>query len=193
MCGGGRMKYDQLPDGQALVHIARGFNAEVVGQNTITALAPRNLIKPGDPVAALAWSKTYNCRILLPLTWGMQIAGDRLTFNARDDRLFDAPSWREPMLQGHRCLVLFSSFIEKNTDFRHSTSQFLTLAGIYKAGRVVIVTTNPNTDVRAVHHRMPAIIDDPLGIRMWIKPELEADLAHNLLEPYPGRLIKSAA
>lgn len=193
MCGGGRMRYDQLPNGQALIHIARNLGAEVVGVNTPTLLAPRDLVKPGEPVMTVVWSKTYQTRVLLPMIWGWQTSWSQNNIiNARDDRLLTLNSWREPMENGQRCIVLFSSFIEKGQDFSLGNNQMIALAGIYQANHVVIVTTEPNDDVRPIHHRMPAVMD--VGtISRWTQPEYSPLRAQHLLEPYQGKLLRRVA
>lgn len=194
MCGGGRRDFSKIKEaGQPLIHIARSFEAEIIGGNTVNLLPSSSLVKGGDFLAALAWSKRYQTRVLVPLVWGIQIMDRNLTINARDDRLFESRTWREMMNKGQRCLILFSSFLEKGRDFALPDNQFLTLAGIYHAGRAAIITTAPNEDVAEVHHRMPAIITNSVSMRNWLNPACDPHLAQGLLQPYPGRLTVSAA
>jgi len=48
-----------------------------------------------------------------------------------------------------------------------------------------LLTTEANTTVRPVHHRMPAILQ-PKDFDAWLNPELQdAEILQQLLRPYP--------
>lgn len=142
------------------------------------------------------------------LTWGFEgVPGtsSRLVFNTRlDTALSHLRSghgmWAHALAQG-RCLVPVRRFFENWTlrpprrgaqvCFESPTRGVLLLAGVWESGRVSIVTTEPNADVRGIHSRMPLVLA-PGESRTWLGADFAtlADRSHvhlvATLEDAPG-------
>ena len=125
--------------------------------------------------------------------------------NARAESLLEKPSFRKP-LQRSRCLVPADGFYEwkKASGWKAKTPVRVVLKGrepfamaglwdVWKAPdgtelrSFAIVTTGANDAMKAVHDRMPAILD-PQDEERWLDPEVGAEKAAGLLRPWPGAL-----
>jgi putative SOS response-associated peptidase YedK len=146
-------------------------------------------------------------------TWGLvpQWADDSSSaghINARAETLAEKPSFREAFAE-RRCLVLADGFYDwKKTPtgkqpyrIERKDREPFAFAGLWEPlsdvandpndpnnpgadATFTIVTTEPNSVVEEVHHRMPVILDREEE-RRWVEQESEDELA-DLLDPYPA-------
>ena len=113
-------------------------------------------------------------------------------FNARSESLLDKASFKRPF-KSQRCLVPVSSYYEWGADkqpyYVHSDDgKPFGLAGLWdhweKHGQAItsftIITTEPNERMRALHHRMPAVLS-PEDYEAWLSPESQPDELESLL------------
>jgi putative SOS response-associated peptidase YedK len=99
--------------------------------------------------------------------WGLR--GTR--HNARADSVAHKPLYRK----ASRCLVPADGFYEwKRTGsvsqpyYVHARSRaLLAFAGLWEDGSFAVITTDANPDMRAIHDRMPAIIE-PQDYARWL-------------------------
>jgi putative SOS response-associated peptidase YedK len=96
------------------------------------------------------------------LKWGFEFKS--LIINARAETIFEKKSFIGPIKNG-RCLVPATGFYEwdKAKNKYHYTLEKnipLYMAGIYRSGHFVIITTNANQSIEKVHDRMPVIINE---------------------------------
>jgi len=109
-------------------------------------------------------------------TWGFEHfdKSKKVIFNARAESVMEKPLFRDSALK-RRLVVPASGFYEWNGQkdkffFKSRHEKILLFAGIYRAGRFVILTTDANESVKDVHDRMPLILDPP-EIDEWIFDE----------------------
>jgi putative SOS response-associated peptidase YedK len=94
--------------------------------------------------------------------WGFEFKS--LIINARAETIYEKKSFIGPISNG-RCLIPATGFYEwdKNKNKYHYTLEGNTplyMAGIYRSGNFVIITTKANKSLEKVHDRMPVIIND---------------------------------
>lgn len=206
MCG----RYSQSKDPAKL---ASRFGADSGG----AAIRPHANIAPGQEAPVVIVEEAPGRggrRVLRLLRWGLipswakdPAIGHRL-FNARGETLAQKPSFRTPFFR-RRCLVPADAFYEwrKNPLGRGKTPYRIALksgepfamAGLWDRwvgpeGRAVstfaIITTEANEALRPVHDRMPVILDPPEE-ETWLNPDSEFKGLMDLLNPYPGELMKA--
>lgn len=152
---------------------------------------PRIQARPGTEVDAIA---NLNGDVAVQqLMWGFAVPwNSRPVINTRlESALSGTKMWSGPLRDG-RCILPAASFFEpRNVDVpddpevKRKTRQSyeflqpdglpLLLAGVQEAGRVSIVTTQPNANVAPIHQRMPLVLafeEAPV----WLEGEI-ADLA----------------
>lgn len=151
-----------------------------------------------------------NGRELIMAGWGLipfWMKADQLekqaftTFNARGDRIQEAPTFRESFKQ-RRCLVPATGWYEwqkvnsktkRPFHFRPKAEPFA-FAGVYDVwkadgGKAItsfsIVTTDAAPSIVKYHHRMPVVLDES-QFDDWIRspPERAADM----MKPYAGEI-----
>lgn len=126
--------------------------------------------------------------------------------NARAETAATKPFFRQAF-RSKRCLVLADGFYEwKRTGKRKmpyrialKTEEPFAFAGLWSEvhdaqGRprttFAVLTTDANTLVAQVHHRMPVILR-PQDEAAWLDPQLSPEQAQTLLEPYPAELLQA--
>lgn len=127
----------------------------------------------------------------------------RMTLNARDDTLFEKPSFREPIMK-KRCIVPSTGYFE----WRHEGNKkipfyiylkdepIFSMAGIYdrwlnrETGEehhtfsIITTDTNPLTDyIHNTKHRMPAILSKE-DEEKWLDASLSKAEIRSLLKPF---------
>lgn len=117
--------------------------------------------------------------------------GRGLLINARAETVLERPTFRESMLT-RRCLVPASRYYEWNRQkekvtFRREGHSVFYMAGIYRIydGRkhFAILTTEANSSVRSVHHRMPLILDEREAQDWLFDQEAAIHLLHKVPSP----------
>jgi putative SOS response-associated peptidase YedK len=141
----------------------------------------RALIVHGEPTAAKA----------TVMNWAQGVG--RLRPWARDDTFVKG---RYSFAQ--RCVIPVPGFYDwpsrtKTAFFvQPADRKILTLAGIFvehdKGGTFAVMTTEPNADIKPLHHRM-AIFLEPRECEQWLNPDTPAEQLHALMKQWPeGRL-----
>ena len=121
---------------------------------------------------------------LLPAWWKPKTetekpqAFQRKCFNARSEEVHSKPTYRSAF-KSRRCLLPASMFEEKKHYFRFPDDRSFAFAGLWESwdgGAIescTLLTTEPNADVRAVHHpRMPVILQSEAEYARWLDPEI---------------------
>ena len=189
MCG----RYSLLMDEaslklQKLIRQAQvsGGKAIKTGEIFPTNLAPVLKAKDGELVGEAC-------------VWGFpNFARKGVIINARSETAAQKPLFRKSLLE-RRCAVPTTGFYEWSQDeahqkylFRVPQSSVLYLAGIYNCfegeERYVILTTQANSSMAAIHHRMPVILDQD-NLSGWLEdPGFALEI---LARPMP-QLVKTA-
>jgi putative SOS response-associated peptidase YedK len=119
--------------------------------------------------------------------------------NARSETLHEKPSFREAFKK-RRCTVLADSFFEWKTEGKEKRPYLIRLkedkpmafAGIWeswnspeneKINTVSIVTTEANSLMKDVHHRMPVILGEK-SLARWLEGPYDEEELLRLLEPF---------
>ncbi|MBB15449.1 hypothetical protein CMK22_09255 [Candidatus Poribacteria bacterium] len=171
--------------------------------------APRYNIAPSQPIPVVA--NTGDCKVeyfhwgLIP-HWAKDHKISSKMINARSETLAEKPSFRVAY-QRQRCLVLTDGFYEwrRNEDGSKSPMYIQTIsrapfafAGLWESwdppkGNPIrsctIITTNANTFMSQIHHRMPVILDTK-DFGQWLTPEEKnSDQLQGLLKPYESETL----
>lgn len=149
-------------------------------------------IAPSMPI--LAVSAPRGEREAGMMRWGMSPAGgrgpaSRLLFNARSETLSQRPSFRSAF-EDRRCLIPANGFYEwqptpdgKAPVWLHREDEFpLAFAGLYGDGAATIITTDANSFMRPIHHRMPTILS-PDEYESWLDSSMTAADLRAMLTP----------
>lgn len=134
---------------------------------------------------------------VVSMRWGFQRKGLGVVNNTRSDNL-ESPMWKEA-IEKRRCLIPVISYYEwsgpkghKQTHlFRNPDHDWLWMAGLWEESAEFgpcfsMLTTEANSLVSPIHHRMPAILTDD---------EQESFLLEGLesFKPAPGLLTTERA
>lgn len=176
----------------------QGLSAE----DTLPPMAPLGAIPlealdcyPGAECAVVVPGSEPGSLNRRTLSWGVEAPWKKgLVFNARiESALRGEGLWREAMERG-RCVVPVRAFYETRNvvadpasgsaaaagsssrrpqyRFASRADQALLLAGLILGDRFVVVTTEPNATVGAVHNRMPLVLTAPEALG-WLEGRLE--------------------
>jgi putative SOS response-associated peptidase YedK len=147
--------------------------------------------------------RTGGARRLKPARWGWKRSirtapakapTERLVFNTVSETAFDKPLYRRALASG-RCVVPASGFYEwtgaprdrRPIHFRRSDGRLLLLAAIVdETGAFTVLTVAPNAEVRAVHDRMPVVLELE-GVAEWLERG-----GAELLRPAPDGTLAGA-
>ena len=156
----------------------------------VAAVEPRYNLTPGRAVAVVR--EREGQRRLEALQWGLipfwakDATIGRKLVNARLDSVAEKPAYREAW-QRRRCLIPASGFYEWSSRqdgrkrpyfIRPGSEPLLALAGLWERWRTpagekletcVIVTTDANAQLAAIHDRMPLLIPRDAQA-LWLDP-----------------------
>jgi putative SOS response-associated peptidase YedK len=181
-------------------------------------LAPRVNIAPSQEVAAVRLGPGEagrGGRHFVWLRWGLVPSwakdpgiGNRM-INARAETVAEKPAFRAAF-RARRCLLLADGFYEWKTESGRKQPYRITLAdagpfafaglwerwadpqGGARGGATIesctIITTVANPRLKAIHPRMPVILD-PAAVEPWLDPETPGAEARALLRPYPAEAL----
>lgn len=180
-------------------------------------LAPRWNVAPTQevPVLRAAGDGDEPGPHLVPMRWGLvpfwakdAAIGSKM-INARADTLAQKPAFREA-LKRRRAVLPADGFYEWRLEggkkmplyIRRRDGLPLAFAGLWESWKgpkeaplpqplltATIVTTDANAPLRALHDRMPVILD-PDGWRRWLDPATPVAEAEALLKPAPDDLLE---
>lgn len=169
------------------------------------------IIKPTDPAPIIV--TVQGNRWLTVARWGFvpsyakSLAAIKhlSLFNARDDALTQSGIWREA-IGCQRCVIPLSHYFEgakargTKASVALADDQPLAVAGLWNRWRFedgqegmscTMVTTEPSEDVKALHHRMPAMLELS-EIEHWLNPATPLADALACVRPFrAGRLAVS--
>jgi putative SOS response-associated peptidase YedK len=182
---------------------------------TSARVAPRFNIAPTQAAPVVRWSAELGGRRLDELRWGLipfwskdAGAGAR-TINARAESAAEKPSFRQAFRK-RRCLVPATGFYEWHRGetpkqpyyLRGKCAPILAFAGLWERyapeqGTAIdsfaILTTEAAGAVRAIHDRMPVILD-PDRWSAWLDPAIEDPArAREILAPSGGDPLEAIA
>jgi putative SOS response-associated peptidase YedK len=175
----------------------------------IPDMQPRYNIAPTQPVAVVRVAGKSQAREMVMLHWGLipfwakdPKIGSRM-INARAETAAEKPAFRAAFRR-RRCLVVADGFYEWQKQNGTKQPFFIRLrdkhpfafAGLWEHWEgpddsiiqsCTLLTCNPNDFLKAIHNRMPVILD-PADYDLWLDPEVEdRDLLQPLLHPYPAQ------
>jgi putative SOS response-associated peptidase YedK len=182
MCG--RFTLTTTPE-----EVARHFDLD-----EIPLLSPRFNVAPGQPIASISLAAEGGRRVLAFRRWGLIPAwakdpriGSRM-INARFETAAEKPSFRSAFRK-RRCLVSADGFYEwaartgapkQPHHIALPERRCFAIAGLWESWRdpegaslesCTLLTTSANAKLRAVHDRMPVILD-PGDYAAWLDPRL---------------------
>lgn len=191
--------------GRYALHSHPSVIALAFGLDTVPEFAPRYNIAPGTPVLAVRAGE--GCPQPALLRWGLipgwakdPAIGQRL-INARAETLAEKPSFRNA-LRRRRCIIPADGYYEwqktaagKRPWYASPAEGVFGFAGLWESwngpegplATCCIVTCEANAQVRAIHERMPAILN-PADYASWLDPQNPAPQA--LLRPAPAAAIR---
>jgi len=176
---------------------------------------PRYNIAPGQPVLLIP---NTEARMIEAYHWGLvpfwatdkKIANKMI--NARAETVAEKPAFRQAFRR-RRCVVLASGYYEwKKFEgakvpmyIRRQDQQLIGFAGLWeewapkdadedaeKHKSCTIITTEPCAAVRAIHHRMPAVLE-ATDYEKWLDPQPVEDRESlaKLLRPFDGAELEA--
>ncbi len=174
-------------------------------------LEPRANIAPTQEVAAVrlgGGGTRHFARLrwgLIP-AWAKDVSGAARTINARAESVAEKPSFRAAFAH-RRCLIPADGFYEWKTEdglkqpYRIAAPDgaVFAFAGLWErwdnaaekrapVESCTIVTTEANERLRAIHPRMPVILD-AADYETWLDPQTAAAEALALLRPCPAERL----
>ena len=171
-------------------------------------LRPRYNISAGQPVIVIR--QTGGRREAVALDWGLVPSWSnepsKYFVNARSETMFEKPAFRGA-LRYRRCLIPADGFYEwqklpggKQAFYiRRADKKPFAFAGLWDdwsrpegdKQSCAIVTTSANSEMAAIHERMPVILG-PESYRRWLDPDLfrEVDLM-DMMVPLPNGVLET--
>lgn len=170
-------------------------------------LSPRYNCSPSQNLAVIT---NENLKKLSYYKWGLvpfwakEISIGNKMINAKAETVFKKPAFRNA-IKSRRCLVPADSFYEWKQDKGKTPYRILmkdespfAMAGIWELwedaeGKPLytfsVITTEANSMMLELHHRMPVIIDISKK-KMWLSSE-STDELYSLMKPYSSDLMKT--
>jgi len=209
---------DYFAEAMALAAVGDADAFEVREEDGSTLRARFNLA-PSRPVLTLSAAPIGSAEAsvfswkrwgLVP-SWAKDPSVGARMFNARAETVETKPSFRAAFKR-RRCLVAADGFYEwtpKNRDHRpfyfwSSRGSMLAFAGLFETwqaesregGEVIesctVLTTEANSDLAGVHHRMPVILD-PARFSAWLDPDSNLEVLKALIVSVPNGTLERRA
>ena len=173
---------------------------------------PRYNIAPTQPVPVIRQDPKQPGRRLSLIRWGLipawakDASGAARMINARSETASTLPAFRDA-LRLRRCLVPADGFyewqragkIKQPFCFEVNDDELFAFAGIWdrwrdRTGDTIetcsILTTTPNDVTRAIHDRMPVVVD-PEGYDLWLDPGMsDMRVVSDMLRPYDAHQMR---
>ena len=179
---------------------------ELAGSETAELKVRYNLAPAQDAAVVLQEEGHRALRLLrwgLIPSWAKDPAIAHQLINARSETAREKPSFRDSFKK-RRCLVPADGYYEwrragkerKPLRIVRPDRAPLSMAGLWDTWKApdgknvrtfTILTTGANEATRALHDRMPALLE-PDAERRWLDPAAPAEELEALLKPYPGPL-----
>jgi len=191
------------------------LDLERFGIHELPALVPRFNIAPSTDILAIR--ERDGVRRADLLRWGLVPAwakdpeiGNRMA-NARADTAFEKPTFRNAM-KSRRCLIPADVFYEwqvvpgasrkRPHAILRPDRDIFALGGLWEYWKpkgaeeseaivsCAILTTDANTLMQPIHHRMPVIIA-PESYAAWLDPHTPAPALRDLMQPSPSEWLEA--
>lgn len=135
--------------------------------------------------------------------WSNDGVNNGKLINARGETIFEKPSFREAILF-RRCLAPADSFYEWRKDpagkkipyrIQRNNGELLWMAGIWDSWGLderrtfSIITTEPNEEMSALHHRMPVLLLHEQDRRDWLNPKSDSTILKKLMQKPPDHCL----
>ena len=178
-----------------------GFSAENLGEQLFEVNKDEQLFPYYKPLATVFVNSQKRMDLAL-MNWGWQRPWDesKRLFNARKcsakgQKIWQSKVWGEAIRQ-RRCLLPIDCFYEWDQNFprgkrpryriESKQREVMSLGAIYEiddAGEfcLSVCTTEPNSSMQAIHHRMPVMIE-PEQAQEWLLSEDQHAIDH-LMQP----------
>ena len=131
--------------------------------------------------------------------WSADGANRGKLINARCETVFEKPSFRDAVRR-RRCVVPADSFYEwrrepggRKIPYRilSASGKLLYMAGIWETwhgekNTFSILTTSANSDVCALHDRMPVFLCNEPSRKKWLDPETSENELLEMMQPAPA-------
>lgn len=131
------------------------------------------------------------------MKWGFTM-DKKLIFNGRSESVTEKTMFRN-LIGSRRCIVPSTQYYEwggKNKYEIRTEKPYFFMAGLYRpeenedgkiVNRALILTTDPNDDIRKIHDRMPVILsEDDAG--KYLDKNTDISEITRLLKPWDGKL-----
>jgi len=167
------------------------------------AFPPRRYVAPGSPIAIVRQAESARHFALVRWgfvpAWAKEVKPGKPLINARGETVADKPSFRNAFKR-RRCLIPADGFYEWQGDvpgqkqayfIRRPDDGLFAFAGLWEhwmgpdgseLETGLIITTDPNRPVAAIHDRMPVVIM-PEDFDTWLGGEPR--IAQGLIRPAP--------
>ncbi|HET9869388.1 MAG TPA: SOS response-associated peptidase [bacterium] len=179
--------------------------AQLLGVEESLAWDPRYNVAPSQAIPTAVHPLDGKKREMRMMHWGFTATwhqGGRLVVNLRSEDLQEKPLFQESF-EKWRCLIPVDGFYEWRHEARETRPFFIrlksgrpfALAGLWapqpSLGQTVdscaILTTSPNETVKAIHERMPVIVEgSDFGSWLDSKDIRDFDKIRELFKPYPA-------
>jgi putative SOS response-associated peptidase YedK len=194
--------------GRYTLRQTREFLAEWFRLQILLHPHPRYNIAPTQKVPCIRINPHQKEREFTMLKWGLIPSwakdpriGNSL-INARGETVTEKPAFRGPF-RHRRCLVLADGFYEWKPEGQRKQPYFIrfrddrpfAFAGLWEqwtnaknatTESCTIITTEPNTILKPIHHRMPVILD-PKDFDLWLDPSVQTlEKLRPLFQPPPA-------
>lgn len=143
------------------------------------------------------------------MNWGLtsfrhqagEASRSQLIINARSETAHELPTFRDSFAH-RRCVVLVDGFYEWRQEgrikqpwlFELSFGEPFAMAALFQQqgfgkASCAILTTQANTVVSDIHHRMPVILAAE-ELTLWLNPQSSEDNLRESLTPFPSELMR---
>ncbi len=181
MCG--RFSLDRFPDNivEALI------DAEI-------AFTPREQVYPSDDVQVVFRTESGNEMVQMKWGWERSFA-KRPLINTRANEAWGKPTWKDA-IKNRRCIVPASAYFEWNENqpkgkrdcyrVEPVVGNGFALGGLYEVNQdtgemfMSILTTEPNSKMAEIHHRMPVIVDTS-NFDSWLQSAVQDEINSMLI------------
>lgn len=183
---------------------------KLLGVETTVEWPARYNIAPSQVIPAVTRTIDNPQRRLGSFRWGFTqtwAQGGRLLVNARSEEIREKPLFRDSF-EKWRCLIPMDGFYEWRHEGNESRPYYIrrkdqrpfAVAGLWavqddqgqKVEACVVLTTEPNELVGAIHDRMPVILG-PDDHEKWLDREYTIDFSaiKKLMRPSPARALEA--
>jgi len=172
----------------------------ITGDPNLTQLEPSYNIAPSQPIPVVIQLPKQG-RVLMFMRWGLvpswakEVNTKFSMINARAETLADKPAYKQPF-RHRRCIIPADGFYEWKANREGKVPYYIRMehgtpfgmAGLWEMRgdlySCTIITTEPNSLMKPIHDRMPAILKQD-DYEKWLSPKsTQPGDVQSLLKPY---------